>query len=414
MKKILFTRCRKDSIHQFMNVITNKLWRKNMLVILGILFVAVSSLSHITAGRFSLTRVGAPHLVNPMSVRAGVSNYGFAAKVGGIAFGEVAQSLDGSIIETLRYKPDRADGSRLEAQIRLANESFSVILPVYDWEFIPVARFARGNQDALVTYFGELTDTSQEKRFRERDCRIVNYHSAIDNTLIGLRLMQSDLLAFHEIGPLNFLQNGNPIRATNENLRDEQQNKSSISEIQKIYFGSGASSYIICDVDQRIGFRVAGSGNSRGLELTGHPYWSCWKTAKIDEDELLMEILMDFVETLSSNEQIELIKSLEDSGEMPHSIRIKFEKYAEKHIENMMASSFKRLPNVSKALSDKMRQLEGGNPPVYHSLCNFMRYAALFRYFKNHNPGSYNSFVDSFQNVNPNPRITTPTVICSN
>lgn len=414
MKKIFNNKSIKNTMHKLISACPKKWWWKNKIVIFGILVAAITSLSHITAGRFSLTRVGAPHLVNPMSVRAGVSNYGFAAKVGGIAFGEIAQSLDGSVIEALRYNSGRADGSRLEAQVRLSNETFNIVLPVYDWEFIPVARFAKGNQDALITYFGELTDKRQEERYRERDCRIVNYHSAIDNTLIGLRLMQSDLLAFHEIGPLNLLQNGNPIKATNENLRDEQQNRNSIAEIQNIYSRSGANSYIICDVGQRIGFRVTGSGSNRGLELSGHPYWSCWTTDKIDEEEILMELLIDFVETLSSNEQIEFLKFLEGSGEMPHSIRIKFEKFAEKHIENKMSSSFKRLPQESNALSEKMRQLEGGNPPVYRSLCNFMRYAALFRYFKNRNPGSYNSFVDSFQNVNPNPQIITPTVICSN
>ena len=386
-----------------------KLWEKKIItaLIVATSILPLFSSAQIMAGGFTMGKSGAGSLRNPMSVAKGVGNFGFCSAVGGVAFGEMAVSEDGSVIERLMYHKDRADGERLEALVRKGSQIINVTLPVYDWEFIPAARFAGGSQDAVATFFGSLSDKAEEARLRGKGCKFMNYHKDIANTLMGLRLIQADLLAFHSIGPLNFSEGGLPIKGSGEKLASESSNKMAIAPIKEYYGSSGIQSYVICDVGQKIGFSMVGAGSAKQLRLSGNPYWSCWN-AKISEEELQMKLAMAFYSQLSTTEQTLL---LENEELLTSRLTEFIQKEGKTQMMQAQKEAFRRLSIESDQLSKLMKKHEGGNPPVYHALTKFMRYSALFRYAKDRNKSGYEAFLKSLSGVSLVPSIETPTVL---
>lgn len=395
-------------------------WQKHIAVTLFLVMSApLLSSAAIEAGGYTMTRLSAPYMNNPMSVRAGVVNVGFCGKVGGVAFGEIAESTDGSQIQRLLYHPDRPDGQRLEVLISQGEAVNTVTLPIYDWLFVPAANFAAGEQDVVVTFFGTLNDKATQAQLEKQGCRFINYNPAVDNTLMGLRLMQADLLAFHQIAPYNMKEDGINIIGEGETLQSESINLNASAKVQKYWDNAseqqGAQSYVICDVDQPIRFHLqSGADEKTNLVISGDPYWSCW-TAPVDETALQEKVVMQALETLTSQEQTQIMEAMQQSTGVPDSIQQKMGQFAEQNAERLIneerEKTFRQLPEVSKELSRLMKEEEGGNPAVYRAVTAFMRYAALFRHARKHNPSDYQSFVQSLNGVHLLPPIETPTVI---
>jgi hypothetical protein len=395
-------------------------WQKHIaLTLLLVMSTPLLSSAAIEAGGYTMTRLSAPYMNNPMRVRAGVVNVGFCGKVGGVAFGEIAESTDGSQIQRLLYHPDRPDGQRLEALISQGEAVNTVTLPIYDWLFVPAANFAAGEQDVVVTFFGTLSDKANQAQLEKQGCRFINYNPAVDNTLMGLRLMQADLLAFHQIAPYNMNENGVNIVGEGETLQSESSNLNSSAKVQDYWDNAskqqGAQSYVICDVDQPIRFYLQSDADGKtNLVISGNPYWSCW-TAPVDETALQEKVVMQALETLTSQEQMQIMEAMQQSTGVPDAIQQKMAQFAEQNAERLIneerEKTFRQLPEVSKELSRLMKEEEGGNPAVYRAVTAFMRYAALFRHARKHNPSDYQSFVQSLNGVHLLPPIETPTVI---
>lgn len=395
-------------------------WQKHVIwILILVIGIPLTSNAEITAGGYTMTRLSAPYMSNPMKARAGVASIGFCGKVGGVAFGEIAESTDGSQIQRLLYHPDRPDGMRLEALVKHGDELHNITLPVYDWQFIPTARFAAGEQDAVLTFFGDLSDAEKEATLREQGCRFINYHPAIDNTLMGLRLMQADLLAFHRTAPYDLKKNGVNIVGQGETLQAESKNHVSSAKVQAYWHYAtgqhGAQSYVICDVGQPIRFHLqSASEGKKTLVLSGYPFWSCW-TAPVDTDALQNRVLMQALENLTASEQMQLMRAMQEDEEVPPPIERKIRRFVEQNFGSMLEQerekTFRRLPEVSTELSRLIKEEEGGNPVVYRALTTFMRYAALFRHAREYNPSGYEAFVQSLSDIRLVPPIETPTVI---
>ena len=368
------------------------------------------------AGAYTMGRSAASSLSNPMSAAKGVGTFGFCSAVGGVAFGAVAISADGSVIKGFTYNAQRQDGSRLEALVLKGGNQYRITLPVYDWELVPTARFAQGDQDVVVTFFGSLLDKNEEERLRAKGCRFMNYHKDVDNTLMGLRVLQADLLAFHPAGLSDFTENGVVIKGAGEPF---VANKLSQEE-QKYYGSSGAKSYVICDVGIRIGFKIT---DNMQLVFSGDAVWSCWKSnlsrqkARTYEVEFLnqintpegnLKLQNEFAEKLTPLDKV----TVQNNEEL---FRTRFMEYGNNKKRDYMnekyQETFMQLPAVSSKLSSLMKANEGGNPPVYRALSKFMRYAALFRYVKQQDADGYAAFVDTLSGVKPRPSIETPTVM---
>src|SRR4051794_8170662 len=94
--------------------------------------------------------------------------------------------------------PERPDGRRLWVHMWTRGGGVKTVMaPIYDWQLIPIARFPDGEQHACFTLFGKLKDGIETEARRDRGEKILNYHPAFEDTLLGLRLMQADIQILH-------------------------------------------------------------------------------------------------------------------------------------------------------------------------------------------------------------------------
>jgi hypothetical protein len=91
---------------------------------------------------------------------------------------------------SLSYRPEESDANRLWVTVDGRESSTTV----YDWQLIPIAKFADSPYTSCVTLFGELDDRAEGRRLLANRDGVLNYHSAFVDTLIGLRLFQLDIL----------------------------------------------------------------------------------------------------------------------------------------------------------------------------------------------------------------------------
>jgi hypothetical protein len=232
-------------------------------------------------GAISLAHVPA----NPMSSvtfsRAPAAFSAFARAVGGVAFTGTAVSTDGTTISRLKYDATAPDGSRISAEVRMANGSFqTVAVEAYDWILLPLARLVATDATGAVTLFGSLQERElQQKLQREKRAMIANYHPALENTLLGLRLLQADMIAFEANATDLFKEKGQYILGAGETAPSDAELKANLSSFKKLSQWTerqsvSHTSYITGDVDSKILFSVQGGK----LVVTGEPTWYCWRT----------------------------------------------------------------------------------------------------------------------------------------
>ena len=133
-----------------------------------------------------------------MSGRTALRSYRFLSRVGGVNF-ETSIDLSGISAE-LDYDMSLPDGRR--ARIEVNGEEYS--LPLYDWELKPIAEYAASNYTAAVSIFGEGPESE--------NFRYIDYHPAFEDTHLGMRLLQADILL---MDPVTFsevpLENGRKV-----------------------------------------------------------------------------------------------------------------------------------------------------------------------------------------------------------
>jgi hypothetical protein len=68
---------------------------------------------------------------------------------------------------------------------------------IYDWQLLPIAKLADSPYTACFTLYGDrqgIQDDSVRRDLEENGGSVVAYHPALKDTLLGLRLMQLDML----------------------------------------------------------------------------------------------------------------------------------------------------------------------------------------------------------------------------
>lgn len=405
----------KDKNNDRVTRLAEALWRKFRWFCLVGIAVALPSLAQIMAGMYSFASPVAKPLVNSMKAAQGIKTFGFCSGVGGVAFGAVARPSDGSQVTALRYDAAQPDGKRFQATVLKDGESYAVTLPVYDWLAVPVARFADGGQDALFTLFGQLADEDETEQRLKAGQRILNYHAAIQDTFLGLRLMQADLLAFHPMASENLTENGGVMGALGEQPRSVERNRADFSVIRALYQGGKPRSYVITDDPvQGVGMRLTKTSGGMALTFEGRPYWACWRLKEGFDEQVRRNYLSrpDTVETLKDR-VMKRVAFMGDNISETEAKRIILEEGGKMMDEHIDANYFETLPDLSRRLSDKMEELEGGNPPVYHAIRQTMCYAAFFRFVKSAQPDVFATFMSQVRRVTPQPAVKTPTVLIS-
>lgn len=224
----------------------------------------------------------------------------FAMAVGGVAFTNTATSTDGSKILGLVYNASAPDGARLRIKVETADGKVQTLpLEAPDWIHIPLARFVASDATGAVTLFGELEDAAQERRFKEENhAMIANYHPALKDTLLGLRLLQADMLIIENNATDLFKDKGKYILGKGEaapSQQDLRRNHAGFTAV-KHWIGKQSeefTSYVTGDVGSTIQYSVT----NEKLNISGTPNWYCWR----HNDKKIDDAVMRNARTMSSD-----------------------------------------------------------------------------------------------------------------
>jgi hypothetical protein len=303
----------------------------------------------------------------------------------------------------LRYDAAAVDGRRLVASVRVAgSKPRDARATVPDWILVPTARFAATDQDAAFTLFGEVLDAVRGEQVTEAGGRLLNYHDAFKNTLLGLRLFQSDVLILYPQSADLPKGDGRYLLGHGELAPDVIANRSRIRSIQQEFATTGFPfrSYVIGDYQQKVVFAEVNGD----LALTGSPYWHCWRVRDLGELELDQAL-----KQARDKAKRKLLGEV-NQGKYPSSDE-RQQRYDELVDDDLSQRLVVMMPEFSRKLSDRIRQLAGVNPAVYDALTSTMRLAAFFRHAKKKDPAGYATFVQSMQGVAVGPELQTPTTL---
>lgn len=326
-------------------------------------------------GKYSLVQ-GPPNgpLLETLNSGTSLKSYSFVSGVGGIAFIGVAVPDTGIGLKklNLRYDPTQPDGRRLQVNI----EEKIVPLTIYDWQLIPIARFADSIHNACVSLFGPKTTSTMYD---------IVYHPAFQDTLMGVRLLQADILLFDLTETWQLPKfNGKLVLGAGE-TRPSGIDQTSAIKIQSVFKSADFQSWVMTDDKTQV--RI--SWNGEQPELSGEPYYYFW----ISDMPAFQKHRAALIAKL---------ESLRNAGKVDEHNRLV------KKINAMEPEvlEVKKLTDGLKQKSDALRRL---NPAVYDAATKTMRFSALFRFVKQRNPENWNKFLAQIQEVKIFPAVKTPT-----
>lgn len=423
--------------------------------VLPLFLYAPSLHAQLRLGPQTLLHMEAPTLRNPDHLSLALKTQKFSAAVGGVAFDQIARADAGLVVQdlSLEYRPDLPDGGRLW----LIVNGNKIAAPLHDWQLVPIARFADSPYYSCFTLFGQLTDSAKEKEVLERGGRILNYHPALVNTLLGLRIFQLDILIVNESADDLPKDGGRFVLGSGESVPNMKMNEIGM-RVFHYYLNNVKSdlkqthrSYVICDYGQDIRFNLHGNT----LNMTGSPYYYFWiyrfdqpgydpkAAAKKVEDQIregmeaarkadpggfdprnwLIEVLL--VQTreyeagyriYSSGTIVDLISIQEEDSRRSFLMG-----YATNSLYDMLfsmradmdAHQVIHLKEYSDLVSSKPYLLRDINPAVCDAGVNTMRYSAFFRFCKRDFPEKWQKFMEQIEKAAVEPPIITPTVMLS-
>jgi hypothetical protein len=331
----------------------------------------------------------------PVALRArlDLTNEAFVSKVGGVAFSGSA-ILAGNIQRIqLVWDRDRPDGQRLRAIVRLnSGESGNLRVDAYDWEWEPVAKYVFGGGESCVSIFGDLRDESLAQMYRDRDAKIVNYDAALKDTLIGMRLLQADLLLIApETASTPINRAGEVMASKGETIAVNKLVLDSLTKsIEALLRKHGQwTSYVICDKDQK----VVGTPGGDLLELTGDPVWYCWRSIR---DQNFERLRLEFERLRDSQARRQRDEFLRRAHAILESEKLGIEPQLE----------------LSRAVTTAVLHHQDASPAVLRSLQVTMRLSALFRNVQASDATSVENLLNEFRAVErSSPEIDTPSVL---
>lgn len=247
-----------------------------------------SAVNGLELGGLSWATVQARPLSAISFSRAPASFTRFAFRVGGVAFATVATGKDGLAITALSYEAGQPDGSRLKITLTdVAGGAHVVSGSIFDWQLVPLARYVQTGGDAAVTLFGELKDESRTENERRAGNMIANYHPALENTLLGLRLLQADMLIIDTNSTDLFKEKGQYILGAGETAPTQAELAANLQRFKNVEDwlarqNENFQSYITGDIGVDVEYSYAGSK----LVLSGNPVWFCWRTDKAKAEAL--------------------------------------------------------------------------------------------------------------------------------
>lgn len=424
-----------------------------------VLLLWINVPAQLQLGPQRLLSVPAPTLKNRTRLSVGLGRRGFVGRIGGVAFDETAKPTKDFVVSNidLKYSPDKQDGKRLAVNVN----GQSVSADIYDWQLIPIAKFADSDSFSCFTLFGKLSDASDQEKYGKKGWNILNYHEAFKDTLLGLRLFQLDNLIINDYSYDLPKDGGEYVLGAGESAPDTDANEKARLGFDAFFRQSvdpynEPESYVISDYTRNIVFNVA---NDK-LDISEQPSYYFWAYDKAPlvvmsllggpsgiKNRLNAEIVKqrqqsprtfneknwvikqliakakeydidnDSDEPLENIQKTEIDQFLSTNDETKREAFLKLQtivKLKNLYVELVIINSLK--PVAVKPLNEKIsketKMLRDINPAVWDAATNVMRYAAFFRYCKRKNPNQWLNFINQIKKAPPLiPSVTTPTVM---
>ncbi len=431
---------------------------RNLLCCVLALLIWTNAFAQLGLGPRRLVDAQAPTLEEPDHLDIGLTKPGYVGSVGGVAFDKIASPVSNLTFRNLSldYDPNRDDGKRLWVIV----DGKRFLAPIYDWQLIPISKFADSRYYACVTLYGRLDKEEEEERELNNRSRIINYHPAFINTLLGLRLFQLDVLIW-EPNAIDLPKNGDTyILGAGESEPNINANKLGLKEYNTYEAGlkgynisrnrlvsnmlSPSNSYVICDQGRDIRFDF----KDGTLTITGEPFFYFWHRKYFEpsyNQETVRNSVSDMIKILLDSGRLENPRTFQEI-EWYIALLIKLNRqFAEEYWrswfdENILkdkplkvflaqhniswlrdqmiklftawiSNSVVHLKEYSKRVSEKPELLRAINPVVWNAGVNVMRYAAFLRYCKKSYPIQWRKFIGQIHRARiPNPQIKTPSI----
>ncbi len=393
-------------------------------------------------GGTNMTVSRASSLNMPISVSRGVALRSFAMRVGGVAFDRSARPAAGTAINSLaiRYDPTEEDGRRL--LVTLNGTEVHPVLP--DWQLIPIARVVNSGKGSLVTLFGDMPTRAEAEAVMARGGRIVNYHPDVENRLLGLRMLQLDMLIFNrdsvELPTTGTGAQRRYLMGLGEQRPDVPRGRAAFDGLRTHLAPGSYRSYIVSDYQRDVTFALADGS----LRIEGTPYFYFWRMRNDEpdfrehgEDVMLDGLNREYRRDMTSGkavskgawcrarlEQLQTSKDFADLAAVPGTTIRRLSgpqldaMNEEARCDRLVETSYRLeatrvvyLKELSDSFSARTASIQAINPAVWESAVRTMQYGAFFRYFRKNNPAAWSQFVASMRNVTPRPAIETPTEV---
>lgn len=357
------------------------------------------------------------------SGESSLDSYNFVGKVGGVNFEEIAiphNTIKNKSIE-LSYDANALDGQRLV--IKIGNQTIRPNIP--DWILIPVANFANSEYTAVVSLFGEGPDP---ERFY-----YIKFHPAFKNTLIGLRLLQADILLINPQENISLPEkNGQIILGHGEVLPKKNYLINELDKIRNIINKYKYTAWVLTDIEEPTSFSVSNGD----LKIKSSPYYYFWRRnessinnyqSKVNIYNRKVNEYNEFITNLKSqiskyNTQVARYNADNSSVSIfllnQSKLDIDNQKLKAKKLEEelkrlkldleerVFVDSVPKLTDELKKQSNIFRKI---NPLVFKTVDLTVGYTSLFRYIKLNHNNSWKTFMESISNVEIKPVVETPT-----
>ena len=204
-----------------------------------------------------------PPLKERSAGRSSLRAYNFVGKVGGVNFEQVAipgAETAGKPIE-LAYHKEALDGFRL--LVKVGSTTFRP--QIADWLLIPIAQFAESIFTSATSLFGEGPDTD--------NFYYIKYHPAFKDSLLGLRLLQADILLMNPEQTSSLpKRNGQVVLGHGEFLPMKNPDHVKINTLTEIMNRQKATSWVLTDIDSTASFSI----KNGEFQIRNFPYYYFW------------------------------------------------------------------------------------------------------------------------------------------
>lgn len=386
-----------------------------MLSAIALLLSSLPALAQLSLGDMTYSRAVAPVLRQPVNFSPR-----FFRGVGGVAFNAVADGDGGMFVQSIRYDASAPDGDRLVVTVSQGGQTRTARGRVHDWILVPTARFANDENGSAMTLFGRLENEAQEKRVLDAKGRVINYHPALDNTLVGLRMLHADILIIQPNAVHLFQRNGQTLLGGGEGGHDVARNRDRFNRIgqwqrEQSQRGNTYQSYVVGDLYQRVTFTV----RDGRLEFTGYPYWAAWRpkfSSQADRDRQRQlatrhdDLVRQYNSQVDSYNARRQAMSEQDRSTANFNLNLTKSELENVRKQYEAMNEVEQMTAYSRQLSDEIRRLDGVNPVVYRALTNVMHYRALFKHYQKRDAAGFDQFLRSVANVAFQPAVETPTI----